>query len=93
MCGCIGARNDHAVQRYPPGCIVDGAAVRTDDCLVSSNAVGVKLVIAAEDTQPALDVVLPDGPGVVMKIVFPEHVTVRQARRHRGRASVSVSAR
>ena len=42
------------------------------------NTVGVKLMIAEEDTQPALNVVLPDGPGVAMKIVFPEHVTVRR---------------
>lgn len=42
------------------------------------NAAGVKLMIAEEDTQPALDIVLPDGSGVAMKIVFPEHVTVRQ---------------
>ena len=42
------------------------------------NAAGVKLMIAEEDTQPALDIVLPDGPGVAMKIVFPEHVTVRR---------------
>ena len=42
------------------------------------NASRVKLVVAAEDTQPALNVVLPDGPGVVMKVVFPEHVTVRR---------------
>ncbi|RSL17820.1 hypothetical protein EDE15_3369 [Edaphobacter aggregans] len=42
------------------------------------NALGVRLVVAEEDTQPALDVVLPDGPGVVMKVVFPEHITVRK---------------
>lgn len=44
------------------------------------NALGVRLAVAEEDTQPALDVVLPDGPGVVMKVVFPEHVTVRRRR-------------
>ena len=42
------------------------------------NALGVRLVVAEEDTQPALNVVLPDGLGVVMKVVFPEHVTVRR---------------
>src|SRR5438309_11364516 len=42
------------------------------------NAAGVKLSIAEEDTQPALAVVLPDIPGVAIKVVFPEHVTVRR---------------
>src|SRR5579871_4228268 len=42
------------------------------------NAAGVKLTIAEEDTQPALDIVLPDRPGVAIKVVFPEHVTVRR---------------
>jgi hypothetical protein len=43
------------------------------------NASGVRLVVAEEDTQPALHVVLPDDPKVdAIKVLLPEHVTVRE---------------
>jgi len=42
------------------------------------NASGVKLSVAEEDTQPALKVVLSDEPGVAVKVIFPEHVTVKE---------------
>jgi hypothetical protein len=41
------------------------------------NAQGVRLAVDAEDTQPALDVVLPGEAGTAIKVIFPEHVTVR----------------
>ncbi len=42
------------------------------------NAMGVGLVVAEEDTQPALHVVLPDDPaGYAIKVLLPEHVTVK----------------
>jgi hypothetical protein len=42
------------------------------------NASGVRLVVAEEDTQPALQVVLPgDSKGPAIKVLLPEHVTVK----------------
>jgi hypothetical protein len=43
------------------------------------NATGVRLIVAEEDTHPALHVVLPGDPKVdAIKILLPEHVTVRR---------------
>jgi hypothetical protein len=43
------------------------------------NARGVRLVVAAEDTQPALHVVLPgDTKGDAIKVLLPEHVTAKK---------------
>jgi hypothetical protein len=41
------------------------------------NTQGVTLVVNAEDTLPALDVVLPGEAGTAIKVIFPEHVTVK----------------
>src|SRR5947209_10561183 len=38
---------------------------------------GLRLVIDADDRDPALDVIVPDGPDGNSKMLFPEHVTVR----------------
>ena len=43
------------------------------------NALGVKLAVAADDTQPVLHVVLPDEEnGGAVRILFPEHVSVKK---------------
>jgi hypothetical protein len=43
------------------------------------NASGVRLVVAEEDTQPALQVVLPgDSKGPAIKVLLPEHITVKR---------------
>jgi hypothetical protein len=42
-------------------------------------ATGVRLVVAEEDTQPALKVFLPDDPaGYAIKVLLPEHVTAKK---------------
>jgi hypothetical protein len=41
------------------------------------NPSGMRIAIDAEDRNPALSVVVPDGPESSSKILFPEHVTVR----------------
>jgi len=49
------------------------------------NAKGVRLVVAEEDTQPALHVVLPDdSKGDAIKVLLPEHVTVRRRSNSEG---------
>src|SRR5260370_1451920 len=44
------------------------------------NADGLRLLIAAEDTQPALRIVLPEHPDTdrAIEVIFPEHVTARK---------------
>lgn len=44
------------------------------------NADGVRLMVARQDTQPTLRVVLPDSPDTnpAIEIIFPEHVTARK---------------
>jgi hypothetical protein len=43
------------------------------------NAKGLRLVVAEDDTQPALDLALPDDPnGHAIKVLLPEHVTVKR---------------
>jgi hypothetical protein len=40
------------------------------------NAQGLQLAVAEEDAMPALHVMLPGVPGVAIKVLLPEHVTV-----------------
>src|SRR5579862_1999404 len=43
------------------------------------NALGVRLVVAEEDTQPVLKVALPDEANwEAIRVLFPEHVTVKK---------------
>jgi hypothetical protein len=43
------------------------------------NATGVELVVAEEDSQPALHIMLPDElNGDAIKVLFPEHVTAKR---------------
>ena len=48
--------------------------------LVVRNRAGMQLMVAEENTQPTLRVVLPDRPTLdrSIEILFPEHVTVRK---------------
>ena len=45
------------------------------------NANGMRLIVAPEDTDPTLRIVLPGHPDTdkTIEVIFPEHVTVRQA--------------
>jgi hypothetical protein len=48
--------------------------------LVVRNAAGMQLMVATENTQPALRIVLPGHPSSdrSIEVIFPEHVTVRK---------------
>jgi hypothetical protein len=51
------------------------------------NKAGLRLVIAEEDTNPALDIVLPGRPETdrTIYVLFPEHVTVRTSPETEGK--------
>jgi hypothetical protein len=72
------AREDLAVTSANLG-IGDANVDRQQDVIVR-NSVGMRLLVAEENTQPTLRIVLPDHPASdrAIEIIFPEHVTVRQ---------------
>jgi hypothetical protein len=51
--------------------------------LVVRNSSGMQLMVAEENTQPTLRIVLPSHPASdhTIEILFPEHVTVRKHER------------
>jgi len=60
------------------GCTTKARGIGQD--MVVRNSVGMQLMVAAENTQPTLRLVLPDRPASdrAIEIIFPEHVTVRE---------------
>jgi len=46
--------------------------------MVVTNRQGVTLAVAQDDTEPALVLTLPNRPGIAIRVLFPEHVTVNR---------------
>ena len=66
----------------PSGMLLGALALSTQaQTLEVRNHAGVRIAVDAEDRNPALSLVVRSGPGDerTLKILFPEHVTVRAA--------------
>src|SRR5215831_6565006 len=64
-----------------------GLAVHAPVLPAVRNASGVRLLVASENTYPTLRVILPGRPDSdkTIEVIFPEHVTVRQAGETEGK--------
>ena len=61
--------------------------------LVVRNGVGMQLMVAEENTQPTLRIVLPGHPTSdrSIEVIFPEHVTVRKRGSHRRKSALPLA--
>lgn len=60
-------------------CVAAVISARAQQLPEVRNSEGIKIAVTDEDTQPVLHLVVPgDDAGDTMKVLFPEHVTVRR---------------